>query len=140
MWGAMTNRDVREITLRGAVPEADQDRMTFQLKQARGSRVVVPMPEQCRETIVKAFSGYRTGVKALVQGVGRYDRKNRLVGLESVRQVRLLDPLDVPTRLNEFRDMEDGWLEGSGFAPTNAGLTWLSDRFDRHYRAAVRLP
>ena len=52
----------------------------------------------------------------------------------------LLDPLDVPTRLDEFREMQDGWLEGDGLAPDHAGLDWLADSFDRYYPDNVPLP
>ena len=53
---------------------------------------------------------------------------------------RLLDPLDVPSRLDEFRNMRNGWLEGDGQAPDHAGLDWLADIFDRHYPSDVVLP
>ena len=51
-----------------------------------------------------------------------------------------LNPLDVPARLEEFRDMEDGWEGGKELAPNNAGLEWLSNRFVNHYPYDVPLP
>ena len=51
-----------------------------------------------------------------------------------------LDPLDVPTRLAELKDMRDGWLEGEGKAPDRDGLEWLADSFDRHYPKGIALP
>ena len=53
---------------------------------------------------------------------------------------RLLDPLDVPPRLDEFRNMSDGWLEGDGQAPEHTGLDWLSASFERHYPKDIPLP
>ena len=55
-------------------------------------------------------------------------------------RVDLLNPMDVPTRLEEFRDMEDGWQGGEELAPHNAGLDWLSRRFINHYPYGVSLP
>ena len=36
--------------------------------------------------------------------------------------------------------MRDGWLEGDGLAPGEAGLDWLSTSFDRYYPDDVALP
>ena len=52
----------------------------------------------------------------------------------------LLDPLDVPARLDELRSMTDGWMNGEGRAPSQAGLDWLSDSFERNFPRDVPLP
>ena len=130
----------QEVTLRGTIPEADQSRMTFELQPAHGFKVPGPIPDQHHQTIIDAFGGYRENVKVLVQGVGRYDRQGRISDLESVSQVSLRDPLDVPARLDEFRNMKDGWLEGKGVAPSYLGLDWLSVNFERHFPDDLPLP
>ncbi len=71
---------------------------------------------------------------------GKYGHQNRLVSQETPGQVTTLDPLDVSARLNEFRLMEDGWLDGSGLAPNHAGLDWLSNTFASHYPSSRQLP
>ena len=130
----------QEVTLRGTIPEADQSRMTFELQPLYGLKVPGPIPDQHFQTIIDAFGGYRENVKVLVQGVGRYDRQGRISDLESISQVSLLDPLDVPARLDEFRDMKDGWLEGHGVAPGHTGLDWLSTNFERHFPDDLPFP
>ena len=40
---------------------------------------------------------------------------------------------NIAARLDEFRDMRNGWLEGEGSAPSPAGLDWLADSFTRHF-------
>ena len=131
---------MQEITVRGAIFEADQDRMTFKLQQVYGRKIAGVMPEQHRATILEAFHGYRDNVRVLVRGIGRYDRQRRLAGLESVEHITLLDPLDVPARLDEFRAMRDGWLDGEGLAPSHAGLDWLSSALERHFPPDAPLP
>ena len=32
---------------------------------------------------------------------------------------------NIPTRLEEFKDMKDGWLDSASLAPTKEGLDWL---------------
>lgn len=67
-------------------------------------------------------------------------RIGRPISLESVESITPLASLDVPTRLEEFRRLEDGWLEGYGLAPDNAGLDWLSNIFQRGYPVDLPLP
>ena len=55
-------------------------------------------------------------------------------------QINILDPLDVPARLDEFRDMKDGWLDGDGIAPAHGGLDWLAESFERWYPDDAPLP
>ena len=129
-----------EVTLRGAVAAADQYRMTFEIQQVYGDKIAGPMPEQHRDAIITAFNGYRDNVRILVQGIGRFDRQNRLSGLESIEQVSPLDPLDVPARLDDLRAMHNGWLDGTGSAPSHRGLDWFSSDFDRYYPPDVPTP
>ena len=142
LWSSVTPSSTikRDVTLRGGVPEADQSRMTFELQPVYGLKVAGPIPVQHFQTIVDAFNGYHEGVKILLQGVGRYDRQGRISGLESISYVRPLDPLDIPARLDEFRNMKDGWLEGKGVAPSRLGLDWLSASFERHFPDDLPLP
>lgn len=59
-------------------------------------------------------------------------------------------PLDVPARLDEFRELKDGWADGMqyagnwgngyGKAPSYAGLDWLSVAFTRYYPEDAPLP
>jgi len=130
----------QETTLRGRVPEADQGKMTFELEQIYGKKIVAFIPEQYREVIINAFKGYRENHKILVQGIGRYDHRDRLSGVETIEQVTSLDPLDVPARLDELRNMQDGWLDGVGKAPSHQGLDWLSASFQRNFPDELPLP
>jgi hypothetical protein len=131
---------MQEVNLRGTVPEADQDKMTFELQQVYGIKVVCPLPNLHRDTIVEAFAGYENNVRILVQGIGHFDLQNRLSGVESVDSVSLLEPLDIPARLDELRSMKDGEYDGRGSAPNHEGLDWLSDIFEHHYSDDLPLP
>jgi hypothetical protein len=129
-----------ETSLRGTVPEADQDGMTFQVQIADGRKVRAPITEQHYETILDAFNGYKSGIKILLQGIGRFNRNEKLLGFDSIEHVSLLDARDVPARLDELRFLKPGWLDGQGEAPSHEGLDWLSQAFDRHYPDDLPLP
>lgn len=122
-----------EMQVRGSVPEADQDDMSFELQLTDGRKVKAPLAPQHLEAILDAFNGYKSGARVLLQGVGRVNRGGKLVGFESVEHVTLLDPLDVLSRLDELRQLKDGWLEGRGCAPAPSGIDWLCEVFSRNY-------
>jgi hypothetical protein len=129
-----------ETSQRGSIPEVDQDDMTFKLQLIDGRKVNAPMTAQHLETILEAFNAYRVGSRVLMQGIGRFNRNEKLVGFESVEHISLLDALDVPARLDELRLLRDGWFEGGGSAPNSAGLDWLSEKFTRAYPEDLPLP
>lgn len=43
--------------------------------------------------------------------------------------------IDVPARLKEFREVEHGWLDGEGMAPSHDGLDWLVGAWESHLAA-----
>lgn len=129
-----------ETTERGTVPEADQDAMRFELQLLDGRKVKAPIAAQHFDTVLEAFSGYKTGMRVLLKGIGRFDRNERLLGFESIEHVSALDPLDVPTRLEELRTLEPGWCEGSGQTPSHSGLDWLSSMIEQYYPDDLPLP
>jgi hypothetical protein len=129
-----------DATIRGTVPEADQQKMTFEVQLVEGRRVTAPIGAQHLDAIIEAFNGYKSGSRVLLQGIGRFNRNERLLSFDSIEHVSLLDALDIPARLDELRLLEDGWLEGRGIAPTDTGLDWLSDAFGRHYPDDLPLP
>ncbi len=85
-----------EVQLRGMVHEANQKAMTFEMTLPDGNTVPGTIPSQHFENIMEAFQGYKQGVKILIQGVGRYDRLERLQRIDTVEHSAILDPLDIP--------------------------------------------
>ncbi|MFP4193163.1 MAG: hypothetical protein ACLFU6_13965 [Candidatus Hydrogenedentota bacterium] len=129
-----------EHTVRGGIPEADQDRLTFTLQLINGRRISAPITEQHLDTILEAFNGYKAGVRIWLQGIAQFSRSERLEKFETVGHISILDPLDVPARLEELRSLQDGWLEGEGRAPSHEGLDWIAKAFTQHYPDDLCLP
>jgi hypothetical protein len=123
-----------EISLRGAISEANQNKMTFELEVINGPRVTAPIATQHLPTVLEAFNGYTTGSRVLLQGIGRYNRNDRLQSIEAVEHITLLEANDIFVRLDEFSAIRHGWLDGKkGFAPSANGLTWLANCFKSYY-------
>lgn len=43
-----------------------------------------------------------------------------------------LDPLDPFVQMESLRRLQDGWLDGEGKAPSEAGLDWMAQQLDLH--------
>lgn len=129
-----------DVALRGYVPEADQERRTFQLQLAGGRRIGADIDPAHESVVIRAFNHYRDNMKISVQGVGVYDKANRLQRIESVDHVAELDPLDIAARIDELKLLTDGWLDGRGRAPDLGGLDWARELLETHLPDHVQLP
>jgi hypothetical protein len=129
-----------EIQIRGAIHEANLWTMSFEIMLADGSVIPAPIASQHLDSILEAFHGFRQGVKVLLQGVGKYNRLERLQAIDSVEHLTLLDPQDIPARLEELKMLKDGWLDGRGSAPSAVGLDWLANVFEGRYSEDLPLP
>ena len=135
----------KNIAIRGEVTELDQYGMTFKLQPIYGhNKVSGPVPDQYCDAFLKAFNGNKDHARVLIEGVaedvGKHNPKDGPLALKSVERVSILHPLDVPARLDELRNMQDGWLWVDGKAPPHRGLDWLSGAFERGYPDDLPLP
>lgn len=140
----MASPRIREVTamtsVRGTVPEVDQDDMTFEIQLIDGRKVQSPVMPEHLDAIVEVFNKYRDGLRASFRGIGRFNRTDQFLGFSSIEQLNMLDPLDIDNQLDDLRLLADGWLDGEGKAPCHDGLEWLSKTFNRHFREGSPLP
>jgi hypothetical protein len=129
-----------EIHIRGGIFDFNQEDMIFKMMLSDGGEVAGPVGRQHFDTFLEASYGYRQGVKVLLDGVGKYNRADRLQKIESVEHVTLLDPLDFPSQLEELKVLKDGWYDGKGYAPLAGGLDWLAAVVNERYSDSLPLP
>ena len=129
-----------EVSLRGLVPEADQEKRTFTLLLSNDQRIPVHFESTNEDKVLEAFGAYPSGQKIAVKGIGRYSRSRKLLELPSLDYIIMLDPLDVPIRLEEFSKLQDGWLDGEGKAFAQSELLWFSKTFESNYDTQLTLP
>lgn len=134
------NEFTEEVTLRGSIPEADQEKMTFELQVIGGPRVKAIIEPQYLQTVLEAFNGYKENVKVLLKGVARFNRYERIDRIESVEQITILEPNDVGARLEELRQLKKGWLDGKGKAMDPKDLDWLEQKFNALYPEGLPTP
>ena len=138
---ASTIDELTDVTVvRGLISEADQARKSFEVELPDGRKIPGQLTAQHRAQLMDAFFGYTNRQRVLIDCVGRFNRSNRLVGIESIEQVTLLDPLDISARMDELRNLRDGWLDGEGNAPVAQRLSELEALFDAHYPDTLEPP
>ena len=103
-----------------------------------------------KESLAGAFDDetkrreFREDLKSLQEELRNYNRMlSEIVGVEDLTDLewdKPMSPPDVPACLDEFRSMEDGWLDGDGLAPGHAGLDWLAAAFTAQYPKDGPLP
>jgi hypothetical protein len=129
-----------EIIIRGTIPEVDQADSMFEVQLIDGRKIKAPLTAQHLDTVLEAFTGYKSTMKVVIQGIGRFSRKEKLLGVDSVEHISILDPLDLSARLEELAELKAGWLEGMGVAPSRQSLTWLSKRYESSLADNLPLP
>ncbi len=129
-----THGYTEEVRVRGRLCEADQEKERFHLRLIDGSRIPAPIQPEHLDTILDAFRTFKQGSRVVIEGVGRYARQtSRLIKLESVEHISLLDEMDAGARLEEFKVLKNGWLEGKGRAPKSEHIDWLIEVFESYY-------
>jgi len=129
-----------EVRLRGRICEADQHKHSFNLMLHDGTRLPASLPASQLESVLEAFKGFREGVYVELRGVAWKDASGRVIRIEEVHHIDLLDPLDVGLQLDELRALGDGWLDGKGSAPTAEGVDWLTEWFERRVPPSAAPP
>lgn len=133
------NEVAENVVVYGRIPEADQSKSTFQIQLWDGRKITAPMGSN-RTDVLEAFNKYPSGARVKVEGVGKITRANKLQSMESVDTFNMLDDLDTSARLDEFKYLRPGWLDGDGEPLSADGLDWLAGAFDDFYSQKLPLP
>ena len=124
----------------GTIPEADQEKGTFNIQLADESRFPCKELVRHQKEILEAFNGYKAGVRVRLRGVARYTAGGEFQGVDEVTSASIVDPLDVLSRIEELGQLKDGWFDGQGKAPPPNGLSWFAGVFDDTYSERLALP
>lgn len=99
-----------------------------------------------RTTIKSGYPADGTLIGAIAPAQGKSRRAITLwpdsVGDDTLTALNLIpsDPLDVPARIRELREIRDGWYDASSKAPPHSDLDWLESSYQNHFPAALPRP
>ncbi len=128
-----------EESVRGSMSELNLENFTFVLRLINGDKVVGHFSEELRGAALSALGSYGESL-VMVEGAVVRDQSDNRKSIEQVTRIELLDPLDVPARLEALALLRDGWLDGEGSSLPLDGLTWLSKAWVEHWPEDLPLP
>lgn len=135
------------LSLRGVVTALDKVKQIFNLETVKGENFEkIPFDSSQLAVIEESLLTYSSNrdkanyAFVLVEGIGIFSRNNVLEGFDSVEEVNFIEENDPVFQLEEMWDMEDGWHEGEGKAPSKEGLNWLAKWFESEWLPIIPNP
>lgn len=115
-----------EVELLGCISEYNKEKKTALFREISGGTKTISVTANIEKYIDEAFAGYYNKQYVSIEGAlvhcGNSPEKIQL----NVSSIDLLDPLDPSARIEEFKNLRNGWLEGAGIAPDSQKLEWLN--------------
>lgn len=119
-----------EIKLRGSIFEMDQDKNTFQIQLVNGRKIEAEYTEHTEDIIKDAFLKYTDNQRVSINGIGKFNKNSKLIKIQQIDEVALLDKTDVGFRLEEISQLKEGWYEGQGSSFDSDFLNWLTGKLE----------
>lgn len=122
-----------DIKLRGSIFEMDQDKSTFQIQLINGKKIEAQYNEHNEDIIKDAFLKYSDNQRVSINGIGKFNKNSKLIKIQQIDDVALLDITDVGYRLEEISQLKNGWFEGQGTSFDIDFLNWLNNKLENHF-------
>ncbi|MGN8059710.1 hypothetical protein ACTJKN_25765 [Pedobacter sp. 22163] len=132
-----TYTDTFDIT--ALITSIDKSDKTFSLL-INNSKISAKLNSQNFKTVVETFKALYSDVYVNVVGEGVFDARDKIIKIDSIDKMEILNPLDVSLRLNELSLLQDGWYNSSGRAPLKQALITFENTYSRYYPHDLPLP
>lgn len=91
--------------------------------------------------LLDCYNGYEGGGnKILVMADVKIDKHDKILSISRVHSIDRLDPLDIPSRIEDLKKLNNGWLDGQGLAIKTEGVNWFSTFFGEKFTSDLPLP
>lgn len=129
------------ISFNASVPSVDKGDETFKL-DIDGNVIECKLDPSSdfHKAILSAFTEYENNALVSVKATGIYNRQNKLIRIEGIESMDVLDPYDVNVRLSYLSKLEDEWYDGVGKAPNSNSLDVFGQYFGAYYDRDLALP
>jgi hypothetical protein len=92
------------------------------------------------ETIFTAFAEFEKNTLVSLKATGVFNSQEKLIKVEKIESLDVLDPFDISVRLNQLSKLEDNWFEGHGKKLNNDALLKIGEGFKTSYNPKNPLP
>ena len=133
-------QEAQRTSIFGRIPEADQDKETFEIQDVSGRKIKAPLSPEWHPQVVHAFAKYHAQGWARFEGDAVIGPHGRALRFENMTGITLLDPLDLDLQFAELAALKDGWLDGQGRALPSSELERLRSAFANNYPEGIPPP
>ncbi|GAB3560411.1 hypothetical protein [Spirosoma fluminis] len=129
------------ISVNASVTALDKKHNTFTL-DIEGNAVTCNLENALDfyETIALGIQEYESNTLLSIKATGIFNEQDKLIRIEGIESMDILDPYDVNVRLSQLSKIEDNWYEGFGKAPGSAFLRQFGEYFSSYYNTKLPLP
>ncbi|MBE8723532.1 hypothetical protein [Flavobacterium hungaricum] len=130
---------VNEIVL---IPSVDKKKKKFQIElDSLSPTLEFRLRKDFQDTVLTALQGYDDKCYVSLKGIGTFNENMKLIQIDRIDSIDLLDPFDVSIRLRQLSQLEDNWYNGEeGERLNNNALNTFEDFFFLNYGDDLPLP
>lgn len=122
------------------IPSIDKKNQIFKI-EINGNIIECPFIKDFQETILTAFQEYENKTLVSIKATGVFNENNKLIHIEDIESMDILDPFDISVRLSELSKLEDKWYDGiDGKALNTERLELFKNYFENYFNNALTLP
>lgn len=115
-----------DVDLYGTICEYDKEKRNATFLTFSGKRLTFPVTCELSRSVSDAFQKYPK-TKVEIEGIQEFDANGIGKDKLTVNSLEILDPLDTSARIEEFRCLKPGWLDGSGMSFDEKNLEWIDN-------------
>lgn len=105
-----------------------------------GQRISTKLNHSNFKTVITTFTEFYSNTYVSIEGEGVYTRNDKLIKINTITTMDILDPLDVSLRLSELVKLKNGWYNSEGLAPNEGGLIKFENLFKESFSENLPLP
>lgn len=129
--------NISEVVL---ISSVDKKQDSFKV-ELNGSILECDLKSEFQDTVLAGLSGYDYNLYVLLKGVGTFNEQMKLINIDSIESMDILDPHDMSIRLKELAQLKTGWYDGEeGLELSKESLDVFEELFYNFYSDQLPLP
>jgi hypothetical protein len=122
------------------IPSIDKKNQIFKI-EINSNIIECPISKDFLDTILTAFQEYENKTLVSLKATGVFNENNKLIHVEDIESMDILDPFDISVRLTELSKLEDKWYDGiDGKALNKKRLEIFKNYFENYFNNDLTLP
>lgn len=122
------------------IPRIDQKLKKFSIETDDGTIIESELTDSIENTVFSAFNEYKNKTYVSLKGTGIYSFSDKLLRIEDIESMDILDPFDVTLRISHLSKLANNWYNEQSKAPQKKLLFNFNNIFNSYYNSNLPLP